>query len=284
MGILQRGGELLAHFAKGIAIGAANTVPGVSGGTIAVVTGIYDRLVAAIGDFFSSRWRAHLLVIAPVLLGAMTGIAGFAWVIEWGLENAREQTFFVFVGLIAGSLPFVARQVRGAPVRPWYVLIAAAAFGLLVIQAIIGEPPLSSAISAVDAATIAPLFGAGMVATATMIIPGVSGSFVLLLIGMYATFISAVRTGNVPVLLVLIAGAAAGLILASKVMTVLLTRAHAPTYWAILGLVAGSIVGIWPGVSSLTAGLWDLAALAVGVALAMLLGKRPSSGKELNEA
>lgn len=261
--------------ARGIAIGAANTVPGVSGGTIAVVTGIYDRLVGAIGDVLSRRWRQHLGVLVPVLGGVLLGIAGFAWVIEWGLANAAEQTFFVFLGLIAGSLPLIVHEVRRQPLRWYHPLLAAAAFGLLVLQAVVGEPPLSSAITELSMTTLLPLLGAGMVATATMIIPGVSGSFVLLIIGMYATFIQAVRSGNIPVLLVLVAGAAVGLVAAARLMSALLGRARGATYWVILGLVAGSMVGIWPGVSSWQAGLANLAAAAVGAGLALVLGKRP---------
>lgn len=270
----------MSHLAKGTAIGAANTVPGVSGGTIAVVTGIYDRLVEAIGDFFSPRWRQHVLIVAPVLIGAVIGIAAFAWVIEFGLERAPEQTFFVFVGLIAGSIPFVAQQVREHPVRPHHIVLFLAALAILVVQAIIGSPPMSEAITVVDLTTMVPLLLAGAVATATMIIPGVSGSFVLLIIGMYATFLQAVRTANVPVLAVLIVGAAVGLVGASKLMSLLLHRFHAATYWVILGLVTGSIVGIWPSIASWQSALADVAAVAVGGVLAITLGKRPRSGEE----
>jgi len=272
--------QAMSYLAKGTAIGAANTVPGVSGGTIAVVTGIYDRLVEAIGDFFSPRWRQHLLIVAPVLIGALIGIAAFAWIIEIGLERAPEQTFFVFVGLIAGSVPFVARQVREHPVRPHHIVLFLAALAILVVQAIIGNPPMSAAIIAVNLSTVVPLVLAGAVATATMIIPGVSGSFVLLVIGMYATFLQAVRSGNVPVLAVLIVGAAIGLVAASKLMSVLLRRFHAATYWVILGLVAGSIVGIWPAISSWQSALADAVAVAAGAGLAVTLGKRPPTEEE----
>jgi putative membrane protein len=271
-----RGGDLAATLVKGVAIGAANTVPGVSGGTIAVVTGIYDRLIEAIGDVLSPRWKTHLAILVPMLLGVMIGIAGFAWVIELGLERAPEQTFFVFVGLIAGSIPFIGSRLKGHPLRPRHLILGSAAFGLLVVQALLGEPPMSTAITTVSASTVLPLIAAGAIATATMIIPGVSGSFVLLVIGMYATFLQAVRGGNVPVLLVLVAGAAIGLVFAGKVMNILLRRFHVATYWVILGLVAGSIVGIWPGVATWRSALLDVPAAAVGVLLALLLGKRPN--------
>lgn len=262
----------IANAFKGAAIGAANTVPGVSGGTIAVVTGIYDRLVHAIGDFLSPRWRTHLLFLLPVVLGVGIGIAGFAWLIDLGLTRFPEQTFFFFIGLIAGSIPFVYGQARAETPRVSDLVFAAIAFGLLVVQALYGEPPLSDAIVVIEARTIVPLLVAGVVATGTMIIPGVSGSFVLLLIGMYSTFLQAVRHGNLPVLGVLAIGAVIGLIAVSKVMSFLLDRFRRTTYWIILGLVLGSIIGIWPGVTSVATGAFDLVATVIGGGLALLLG------------
>jgi putative membrane protein len=272
-------GTFLGNAAKGAAIGAANTVPGVSGGTIAVVTGIYDRLVHAIGDFLSPRWRQHTLFLTPIVVGVFLGIAGFAWVIDVGLNRFPEQTFFFFVGLIAGSVPFVYKQVHNEKPRIGDIALALVAFGFLVFQGVYGEPPMSDAITVVESSTIVPLLVAGVLATGTMIIPGVSGSFVLLVIGMYSTFLQAVRTANIPVLGVLIVGAVIGLVAVSKVMSVLLDRFRRRTYWFILGLVAGSIVGIWPGVTSVVSGVFDLVAAVVGAGLALLLGKSDSVGE-----
>lgn len=263
------------RFGAGIAIGAANTVPGVSGGTIAVITGIYDRLVGAIGDFFSSRWRANLIYLLPILLGIALGIGVFAWFIDFGLTHFPEQTAFVFLGLIAGSVPFIYRQVADRRPTVPQILVALAAAALLVVQGLARRSPLGEAIATVSWNTIAPLLGAGAIAAATMIIPGVSGSFVLVVIGMYTTFLQAVRTANVPVLLVLVAGAAVGMILVSKAMSFLLGRFHYTTYWAILGLVVGSLVGVWPGIGSEYAAVGDIVAATVGVVLALMLGNRP---------
>jgi len=118
------------------------------------------------------------------------------------------------------------------------------------------------------------------VASATMVIPGVSGSFVLLLIGMYSTFINAASTLNLTVLAVLVPGFAVGIVLVSKVINFLLSRYHGVTYWAINGLVLGSVVAIWPRTE---AGGWvvpddamgiiaGLASFAAGFALAYFLG------------
>ena len=175
-------------------------------------------------------------------------------------------------------------QVRHYPIRIGDVLLAGAAFAILLVQALLGDPPISDPITTVSATTVLPLLVAGVLATGTMIIPGVSGSFVLLIIGMYSTFLQAVRQGNIPVLAVLIIGAIGGLILVSRLMSILLHRFHRRTYWFILGLVVGSIVGIWPGISSVTSALLDVVAAAIGVGLAWTLGKRPRPGPpELEE-
>lgn len=268
----------LVNAVKGVAIGAANTVPGVSGGTIAVVTGIYDRLVAAIGNIISRQWREHLLFLVPVLAGIFLGIALFAQVIDFGLTNYEEQTYFVFVGLIAGSLPFLVNQVRGERPKVYHVIAGIAAFGALAAQAFLSRPGLTPPITEVTLLNAIPLVLTGMVATGTMIIPGVSGSFVLLLIGMYSTFLQSVRAGNFAVLGVLAVGAVIGLVAISKVMDLLLTRARTLTYWIILGLVTGSILVIFPGVSSWLAALADLVAFVIGAALALLLGRKPRAG------
>lgn len=266
-------GRALGNAARGVAIGAANVVPGVSGGTIAVVTGIYDELIGAIGEVLSSRWRLSLAYLLPVLAGIFTGIGLFAAVIEWALLNAAEQTAFFFVGLIAGSVPFLWRVVRQEPIRPLHIGLFIVALAVLIVQAVVGDPPRSAPITAVTPLTVWALLAAGAIATGTMIIPGVSGSFVLLLIGMYSTFLNAVRTFNVPVLLILIVGAAAGLWGVARVMNRLLQRHRSASYWVILGLVVGSIVGIWPQMTVGPVLALDAVALATGAALAVVFGK-----------
>ncbi len=264
----------LFNGAKGAAIGAANTVPGVSGGTIAVITGIYDDLIAAVGRLFSREWRRHLSFLLPVLAGIVVGAVLFAGFIEFGLERYPEQTAFLFIGLILGSVPVVSAQVRGERARPVHIVAALAASALLVAQALMGEPGFREPIGAVSGATVAPLLMAGVIAAATMVVPGVSGGFVLVLSGMYTTVLQAVTTRNVPMLLVLAVGAAIGIILVARLMDMLLRRARTITYWIILGLVVGSVAGVWPGVASVRSAAFDVLAVAVGAAAALLLGKR----------
>ena len=266
--------RLVSRVIKGAAIGAANTVPGVSGGTIAVVTGIYDDVIGAISDLFSTRWRLHVATLAPIAVGALLGILAFARVIEWGLATVPEQTYFFFFGLIAGSLPPLMGEVRGAARGKGGWVITAIAFAALVAVAVTGDPADAAALSELTVSTGVLLIVTGAIAAATMVVPGVSGSFVLLVLGMYQTVLRAITAVDLAMIALIGVGAALGIIAAGKAIAALLSRFHAATYHAIIGLVAGSLIGIWPGVSSLGSAAWDLVAIVVGTAAALLLGAR----------
>ncbi|MFP4536336.1 MAG: DUF368 domain-containing protein [Spirochaetaceae bacterium] len=265
--------SMLSLFLKGVGIGAANTVPGVSGGTIAAITGIYDGLIHAISTFFKA-WKKNILILGPVGLGAILGIALFASLVDYLLVALPQATAFFFVGLIAGSLPFLLGQVTGHRLRLPQIIAGVIAAAVVIVMGLAGRPPMSEPITTLSVANSFWLLLAGAIAAATMIIPGVSGSFVLLLIGMYQTFISAVSSGNLPLLAVLGAGSLLGIVAISRLLDILFARFYATTYWAIIGLVAGSVAGIWPGLTGREP-LWpSLIAIAAGFGLAFALGSR----------
>jgi putative membrane protein len=275
--------EPVVHAAKGALIGAANTIPGVSGGTLAVVTGIYDRLVDAIAHFFGGAggWRANLRFLIPIAIGVGVGILGFARVVDFFLRRYPDQTAFFFIGLILGSLPFIVKTGFGGRLRWRYLPPGLITFAVLLSMALAGRPPQSEPITTVTALTALVLFGGGLVSSATMVIPGISGSFILLVIGLYSTLIAAARDINLAVLGVFAAGAGVGIVLISKFISFLLARFHAVTYAAIVGLVLGSVVTLWPGTPpGLLAGLVDLAVVAGGFAAAFFLGSGTTGAAE----
>lgn len=272
-------GAILSLFLKGIGIGAANTVPGVSGGTIAAITGIYDHLIHAISTYFKS-WKRNTLLLAPVGVGALLGIALFASLVEYLLATAPQATAFFFIGLIVGSLPFLFGQISGHRVGPPQLVAAALGASVVVLMGIAGRPPMTEPITALSMTNGLWLLLAGAIAAATMIIPGVSGSFVLLLIGMYQTFITAVSSGNLPLLAVLGVGALVGIIAVSRILDLLFAKFYAATYWAIIGLVAGSVVGIWPGVGGEEPMWLSLLSVCAGFGLAFGLGSRKREAPE----
>lgn len=264
----------LLNGVKGLAIGMANIVPGVSGGTIAVVTGVYDELVDSFGNFFSSPggWRRNLAFLAPVVVGILAGNVGLARLIGFLLETAPVATNWGFIGLVLGSTPFLARKSGIRSFSVSYLLLFAVGLGVVLWMGLTPRPDASPPITEITVGSGTILFAAAFIASIAMIIPGVSGSFLLLLIGMYSTLQNGFSTLNVPVIVVFVAGTLVGVVLVSKVIAALLRRFHAGTYAAVIGLVVGSVVAIFPGFSSGVMVAADLGAFLAGAALSLLLG------------
>ncbi|MFP3959462.1 MAG: DUF368 domain-containing protein [Spirochaetaceae bacterium] len=273
--------EPLINAVKGAIIGAANTIPGVSGGTLAVVTGIYDRLVRAVGYFFRGPggWRGNLRFLLPVGAGVIVGVLAFARVMDFFLGRYPDGTAFFFMGLILGSLPFIVKTGFTGRVRPVHVVPFLVTFGVLVAAAMAGRPPQPAPITVVTPTAAVVLFAAGVLSAATMVVPGVSGSFVLLVIGLYPTVIAAARNLDVAVLSVFGAGVAVGIVGIARLIAFLLSRFRSTTYAAIVGLVAGSVVTLWPGrPTGIGVALVDVVLFAGGFALAYYLGAGSSAG------
>lgn len=273
-------GRAALNALKGSLIGAANTIPGVSGGTIAVVTRLYDELIASVSGFIRTGWKKNVAFLVPVVVGVALGIVLFARIVEFFMEGYPAQTAFFFMGLILGSVPFLAKVTLRERFRGWYLVPFVISLGVLVAMAVAGRPPSTEPILEVTLSNALMIFLAGVVSSATMIIPGVSGSFVLLLIGMYSTFIEAASSLNLPVLAVLVPGFLVGIVAVSKLINFLLSKFHGVTYWAIIGLVLGSVpviwaqaqVGSWLGTAGVAGALTSVLALAAGFVLAYLLG------------
>lgn len=242
----QNIGHAALNAFKGALIGAANTIPGVSGGTIAVVTRLYDDLIASVGTFFKTGWKKNTAFLLPVVAGIVLGIGLFAQIVDYFLVSYPEQTAFFFMGLILGSVPFLIKVTLREQFKPAYAIPFVVCAGILVVMAVAGRPPATEPITELTLTAGLLVFLAGIVSSATMVIPGVSGSFVLLLIGMYSTFIRSVRDLNLALLAVLVPGFIVGIVLVSKIINYLLSRYHGVTYSAIIGLVLGSLASLWP--------------------------------------
>jgi len=247
----------LAIFFKGFAMGAANVIPGVSGGTVAFITGIYQRLIDAIKSFdiklmslvlrrdFAGAWKhvdANFLL--PLLVGVVVSILTIAKVLKFGFESYPILVAALFFGLIAASVYSVVKMVRQWSLATVFALIVG--LGLAVSLIFIPE--------AAENRNFFYLMLCGAVAMCSMIIPGISGSFVLLLLGNYHLImldsVNALRNGQWAEVAAIGApvgiGAIAGLLLLSRVLSWLFRKFHDLAVASVSGFVAGSLLLIWP--------------------------------------
>lgn len=242
---------------KGFAMGAANVIPGVSGGTIAFITGIYERLIRALksfdaetaklalsGQFKAAAERVDLWFLSSLGIGAVLSLLTLAKVLKAGFENYPLQVWAFFFGLIAASIPLVGKMICKWSGRT----IALALLGCAIAVVLVFLRP------AQENTNVIYLGLCGVVAVCSMIIPGLSGSFVLVLMGNYKLImldsissLSELKLGEaLPILIPVGIGAVVGLIALSRFLTWLFKHFHDEAVGMITGFVVGSLVVIWP--------------------------------------
>ena len=252
--------NLILDILRGIVIGIANIIPGVSGGTMAVSMGIYDKLIGAVTGLFK-HFKNSLKLLIPLGIGMVIGIVGFGFLLEYLLTNHVLATCLTFVGLILGGLPILWLNLKkNVDKKPEACLDASEVFsflGLLVVGLVL--PLLQGSEGAIKTLTLNPvtaiiLFVLGVVASATMVIPGVSGSMVLMVLGYYSTILAIVtdtvtRLKNLDfagvihngfLLLPFVIGVVLGIFLIAKVIEYLFQHFPSQTFAAIIGLIFAS--------------------------------------------
>ncbi|RCW73050.1 putative membrane protein [Saliterribacillus persicus] len=259
---------------RGLLMGASDIIPGVSGGTIAVVLGIYDRLIEAINGFFSKDWKKHMGFLLPLGIGIVTVIFALANVIEWLFEHFPGPTQFGFLGLILGVIPFLLKKSDAKntfKMQHLFLLIVGTGLVASMVFFHTGE---SDPVTSFSTMTYVWLFISGFIASSAMILPGISGSFLLLVLGAYTTIISAVKNLDLPVIMVVGVGIVLGIIVMSKIIHFFLKHYEIATFAVVTGMVLGSVVVIFPGWPVELAGLLlSITTFAIGLLVAYLLGK-----------
>lgn len=281
--------KIFQDILRGVVIGLANIIPGVSGGTMMVSMGIYDTVIGCINALFKDFKRC-IKVLWPYAVGMGLGILCLAKLITFLLADFPMQTNLAFIGLIFGGLPVILHKIRGEKKGAPGAIAFALAFALVIALQVIGGGSGRDAALTLSLGQAAILFVMGVIASATMVIPGVSGSMMLMLLGYYnpivgtvSRMVDALLSFDVSAILsccgVLVPfglGVVAGIFAIAKLIEVLLARFPGPTYCAILGLVAASPVAIlmamdYAGVT-LAAVAVSAATFAAGFAAAYKLG------------
>jgi len=240
---------------KGFLIGLAFIIPGVSGGTVAVYLGVYDKLLEAIANIFR-RFKESMRLLVPILSGAVISVVGLAWVLGYLIDKNSLVVLMLFIGLITGGIPALLDKIVGKGRTKTAVIAFAIAF-ILVVALILADKllsPTSHADFSISAGSFFLVFLLGAVASMTMIVPGVSGSALLMMLGFYTAIVTNVIGNildfsvigyNLFILVPFALGIASGIILFSKLLGRVLSRHPVESYGAILGFVLASLLGIF---------------------------------------
>ena len=281
--------KLLNQILRGAVIGVANIIPGVSGGTMMVSMGIYDTLIHCITHLFS-EFKKSIKTLLPYAIGMLVGIVALASLLDFLFESYPLPTYAAFIGLILGGLKPLLNKVDRKKLNAASIGIFMLFFALIVVMALTGDVVNPESLT-IDLGQILILLVMGCIASATMIIPGVSGSMVLMLLGYYTPILNAVSSLKDAVFALNFAamvnpvltlapfgiGVVLGIFGVAKLIEWLLARFPTPTYCGVLGLVISSPVAILLR-ADLTAVTFGIIAVswitfAIGFAAAMLLAK-----------
>jgi putative membrane protein len=265
--------KFLINFLKGLVIGIATLVPGVSGGTMAVILGVYDDLIHAIGSFFED-WKKHSIILLQIGLGGLAGLLLFSKLLENVLQKYPFGMRFFFIGVIFGGIPVLYKKSTTAAKRSIKDLIFFV-IGLVIVLLLSSEPAATTSLATSKGMlSIIFLFIAGIVMAVALILPGISGSFMLFVLGLYSVTLNAINTRNIPFLIPLGIGVVLGTLGTAKTIEKLLEKYPSRTYMLILGFVAGSLLPVFPGIPTGFSVVTSAAALIVGFLLINWLSKK----------
>ena len=280
---------------KGFIMGMANIIPGVSGGTLALTLGIYEDFIGAISHFFRNI-KKHVNFLLPIFVGILLSVITMSNVISTCFDQYPIPTTLFFMGLVIGGIPMLLKRVKNTKEKKQVssYVIALITFSIVMIMAF-SEQIFGSGLGNVSFSNMAVfdyviLFFVGLIAAATMVIPGVSGSLVLMLLGYYLPIIGVLKEltkfenlgPNLLVAFVFGVGVLVGIVAISKVIEYLLEKFEAKTFFGVIGFILASIIAIPVSVYhevgtivfSVPQGILGVLFLAIGIIVGYKLGEK----------
>lgn len=258
---------MLKLILQGMAVGIANIIPGVSGGTMMVAMGLYDKLIHCITRL-KSEFKEAVKLLVPIFAGAGIAIVVLSRLFEYLLTAHPIPTNFAFCGLIAGSLPFIFKKVKGHSLTIGKIIPFLVFFAIVIAMALMGETSGVAADVSFSVINVIKLFAVGIIAAATMVVPGVSGSMMLMLLGYYDVILATINDiidallafdiagimTAVGVLAPFGIGVVFGIFVIAKIIEFIFSKAEIHAYYAIIGLILASPIAIlintnWDGLS-----------------------------------
>ncbi|HCX9428469.1 TPA: DUF368 domain-containing protein [Staphylococcus aureus] len=267
---------------KGFAMGTSDLVPGVSGGTIALLLGIYNQFIASISGIFSRRFWPSFTFLIPIIIGMLLAMGSLSNLFNYLLSQHHIPTMFFFGGLIIGILPYLLKisNYKTSFTTKHYMMVIAGIAILIVIKLMNNGDKHAGETLTLSTGLIIKYFIAGMCASSAMLLPGISGSFMLLVFGVYGTVMLAISevvklnfTG-LPILLAVGFGVLAGFIISSKIIQYFLTHHKLMTFALIIGFVVGSLFAVFPGLpTNIVMWFVSLVVFIIGFIVSLTLGR-----------
>lgn len=269
--------EKLILFIKGIVLGVAFVIPGVSGGTLAVLMGIYEELIEAASNFYKSiaDFKKYIMYLLPIGLGVVFSVAVFAKLIKFGLDKAPIITILIFLGMIIGGIPALVRNVKGTKTNLKDMTLMLVGLIIVISMLIFHKSNSNVVLTNMSITGYITLFLVGAIAAVTMVVPGISGSFTLMLIGYYEPILNLVNDitsfknlgPNLILIFIFMLGVFIGIIFISKIIEWCLKHYKRETYYAIIGFVLSSIISVIYEVSKFP---FNLTHLIIGIVLMVI--------------
>ncbi|WP_345946450.1 DUF368 domain-containing protein [Staphylococcus aureus] len=267
---------------KGFAMGTSDLVPGVSGGTIALLLGIYNQFIASISGIFSRRFWPSFTFLIPIIIGMLLAMGSLSNLFNYLLSQHHIPTMFFFGGLIIGIVPYLLKisNYKTSFTTKHYMMVIAGIAILTVITLMNNGDKHAGETLTLSTGLIIKYFIAGMCASSAMLLPGISGSFMLLVFGVYGTVMLAISEvvklnfAGLPILLAVGFGVLAGFIISSKIIQYFLTHHKLMTFALIIGFVVGSLFAVFPGLPT-NIMMWfvSLVVFIIGFIVSLTLGR-----------
>ncbi|HDG2541212.1 TPA: DUF368 domain-containing protein [Staphylococcus aureus] len=267
---------------KGFAMGTSDLVPGVSGGTIALLLGIYNQFIASISGIFSRRFWPSFTFLIPIIIGMLLAMGSLSNLLNYLLSQHHIPTMFFFGGLIIGILPYLLKisNYKTSFTTKHYMMVIAGIAILIVITLMNNGDKHAGETLTLSTGLIIKYFIAGMCASSAMLLPGISGSFMLLVFGVYGTVMLAISEVvklnfiGLPILLAVGFGVLAGFIISSKIIQYFLTHHKLMTFALIIGFVVGSLFAVFPGLpTNIVMWFVSLVVFIIGFIVSLTLGR-----------
>lgn len=262
--------NFISGFIKGLLIGMGGVAPGVSGGAIAVIFGLYERITDAIADVFKD-FRKNVVFFFPIALGGCVGVLGFSKIMQFLFQYYEVQVKYLFIGLMIGTLPVVFKQANKKGFRKKYIVPYIITVGITLIAVVLENSGINiipdAAPGFFQLASYGAIIGIGT------ILPGVSASFVLMYMGAYQIVLDGIADINITILVPIGIGFVISIFIFAKLISLLFKKAYGYTYYAVLGFVTGSIIAIFPGISFGTEYLVSLILFIMGFYISFSLSK-----------